>query len=145
LSAPVVTEGGKALGFVDVLDVVAFLVEQELALPIVSDTKTTQFPATHACDIIGACIQSFLKERLIVCSSLSFYSPPPIDKSKRDAYEPLVPEAPLAAAIQAFAEGIHRIPILSSDDEHKIAHVFTQTDLVKVICPNLLMQLTGVS
>ena len=64
MSAPVVTEGGKALGFVDVLDVVAFLVEQELALPIVSDTKTTQFPATHACDIIGACIQSFLKERL---------------------------------------------------------------------------------
>ena len=46
-----------------------------------------------------------------------------------------MPEAPLAAAIQAFAEGIHRIPILSSDDEHKIAHVFTQTDLVKVISP----------
>ena len=62
LSAPVVTEGGKALGFVDVLDVVAFLVEQELALPIVSDTKTTQFPATHACDIIGACIRPIRNE-----------------------------------------------------------------------------------
>jgi len=111
-SAPVVTKSGAVLGYVDMLDIVSFIVK----------VSPDEWCITHDClrslDIAG---------RAIALESISEI----INASGRDPYVPVYENDPVTQAVSHFAHGVHRIAIVDKDGQVK--HSLSQSDLARLL------------
>lgn len=108
LSAPVIAEGGKCIGTVDLQDLIWFLASA-ISPDVPADTAERNITLRSAAEVIKM--------------------------SPRDTFTPLDPHDKCTLATELFATGIHRCPLTDSDD--KLAGLLTQVDLVMHITKDL--------
>jgi len=115
-SAPVVTNEGAVLGYVDMLDIVQHIVK------VSPDEWCISHDCLRSLDIAG---------RAISLESISEI----INASGRDPYVPVYENNPLTEAVAHFARGVHRIAIV--DGQGAVKHSLSQSDFAKLLSEEL--------
>lgn len=120
LSAPVWSKSsGRYLGFVDVLDLVTFLVAA--VKRTLGDQTVT---AALLVETVRACAARVLSTCVVEC----------IDASHSDPFEHVSPSATVADVLALLSRDVYRVAVMDSDG--KITDVVTQRDLVEWFAAN---------
>jgi CBS domain-containing protein len=125
ISMPILSNDNKMLGFVDVLDLVAFLYNVSTRLMTTTDFGESRKLSTDDVRILGRRAKDF---RLSQVRDV-------IDFSKRNPFHSLNEDAPLSNAIELFKNRIHRIAVMSAGKD-QIVGVLTQLDVLKWLSDN---------
>jgi CBS domain-containing protein len=112
----VVFKDGAVLGYVDMLDIVSFIVK------VSPDEWCISHDCLRSLDIAG---------RAIALETISEI----INASGRDPYVPVYENDPVTEAINHFARGIHRIVVV--DRNGIVKHSLSQSDLAKLLSEEL--------
>mmetsp|Transcript_27195 Transcript_27195/g.37835 ORF Transcript_27195/g.37835 Transcript_27195/m.37835 type:complete len:307 (+) Transcript_27195:138-1058(+) len=115
-SAPVVDKSGAVQGYVDMLDIVNFIVE----------VSPDEWCLTH--DVLRSLETAGRAISLVPTGEI-------INASGRDAYIPVYENDPATEALSHFSYGIHRIAIV--DKEGAIKHSMSQSDMARVLSEEL--------
>jgi CBS domain-containing protein len=120
-SAPVVSDDGKIHGFVDVVDLLLFLVKictkQQESKVSPPSTKLT----TDDMGIIAKRSSEFYLSSLFEVLA--------DNQLRHDAYYPLHYNAALKVGVEIFLKGVHRIAV--TDDSNRIFHILTQSNIIR--------------
>lgn len=116
LSAPVFTKGNDFYGFIDVLDIITWIVDKigEMRL-----TKSDSFD-----DIISEFNDTLVKD--VIRSPYS----------RRNPYHPITTGSSLLSAAEVLSKGTHRVPVVDESTKD-LLNIVTQSSLVHFINTNV--------
>jgi len=114
LSVPVINLDGTYSGFLDILDIVTFLID------LLGEDKLTKE------DVNVEKIEAF--QNATVSQVMTY----PI--SKKNPFHPFPVGSSLLSAIEVLAQGVHRVPIINADN--KLVNILTQSSVLKFIQKN---------
>jgi len=124
-SAPVLDEKNKIWGFLDVVDLMLFLVR------IVTKTRqSTVSPPSDSLTTDDIAIIARRSAEFSLSSLFQVISSSP-QKKRNDSYYPLTSDMTLQDAVEIFVRGVHRIAM--TNNANKIVHILTQFDIMKYL------------
>ncbi|ELR21973.1 CBS domain containing protein [Acanthamoeba castellanii str. Neff] len=118
LAAPVVDFESKCEGLIDVLDVLSFLL-QVASEPV--ESRVSPLSTTLHNDDMDMLVQR--SERFNTTNVATG-----VNLSTRNPFLPCTLGAPLIEVLRNFARGVHRVPVVDSEDPTRIVAMLTQTD-----------------
>lgn len=127
-SVPVMSEDGNIVhGFVDVLDLVAFLVETCIKPLTITATGESRRLTTDNMMMIQKRTKDFKLKQVTDI----------IDLSKRNPFRSFSEDTKLSQVIEAFQNGIHRVAVTSATNKSQIIGIFSQSDLIHLVSKDI--------
>jgi len=120
-SAPVVDEDGKIYGFVDMMDLLSFLVNKVAHPTFTPKVYSTSLTLEDMDNLVKKSAQFEVSSLLDVVDTIQRY----------EHYYPLEETQPLKEAIEIFLRGVHRIAV--TDSQKKLVGLLTQSNLIKYL------------
>jgi len=114
LSAPVLKKSGETLGFVDMLDIVWFVVS---VAPDPADLKEEHLRSQNL-EIAGRAMSLQTVNHIV-------------GKSGRDPYVPIYETSPVTMLVDLFSQGIHRVAVYNADNS--VLDIVSQSRIVRMM------------
>jgi len=115
-SLPVVDYASNCLGFLDILDILSFLV-RVTAEPL--ESRVTPVSQSLKTDDLDLLFERSIKFNCAAVEKAIHFS--------RNPFLPCTYEAPLVEVMKVFAHGVHRVPVVKSEQPNIVIDILTQS------------------
>jgi len=122
-SAPVLDDNNKIWGFIDVVDIMLFLVKVTTKEQHSRVSPPSTSLSTDDIGVIAKRSGEFALSSLLQVLST--------DQPRHDPYYPLTGDMGIQDAIEIFLRGVHRIAI--TNNSNHIVHILTQSNIIKYL------------
>lgn len=127
-SVPVMSEDGlMVLGFLDVLDLVAFLVQTCIKSLTLTATGESRSLTTDNMMMIHKRTKDFKLKQVTDI----------IDLSKRNPFHSFSEDTKLSKVIEAFQSGVHRVAVTNATNRSQLTGIFSQSDLIQLVSKDI--------
>jgi CBS domain-containing protein len=135
LSLPVIKAGGMYYGFVDLLDIVTWLVDQVGSLELLKHSSPTLPPTQENIRVTDRILDRLKND--FKTTTVGHVMTYPVSKS--NPFHPVPRGTSLLSVMEILATGVHRLPVLGQGD--RLMQIVTQSDIVHWVSDHL--QLLG--